>query len=255
MTERTLESELSGIRALVLDIDDTILDTRAAMTEAGTHAARALWPESAGAHRDMARRYYDDPLRWFHRYVTGEISIERMRDERLREVADAFGVHFPEDGADRYLAAYWPAFRRAQRLFDDVPDLLATAARLGIDIALLTNSTTADTSIKLEALGLAERFADLIVTTDTFGFGKPDPRVYREVCRLVGADPAVSVCIGDSLEWDVLGAMRAGMRAVWLDRGGHGEATAEVTRVGSLSEITAALADGHGRFGTAAGDR
>lgn len=255
MTERTLESELSGIRALILDIDDTIVDTRAAMAEAGTHAAGALWPERTGAHRDMAQRYYDDPGRWFHRYAAGEISIERMRLERIGDVASAFGVQLPGDGVERYLAAYVPAFRRAQRLFDDVPDLLATAARLGIDVALLTNSTTADTSIKLEALGLAERFADLIVTTDTFGFGKPDPRVYREVCRLAAADPAVSVCIGDSLEWDVLGAMRAGMRAVWLDRGGQGEATAEVSRVESLSEITAALADGHGRFGTAAGDR
>ncbi|GAA6526424.1 HAD family hydrolase [Intrasporangium sp. DVR] len=241
MTERTLASELSGIRALVLDIDDTILDTRAAMTEAGTHAARALWPEQADRHERMAVRYYDDPGRWFHRYTAGEITIERMRTERLGDVAREFGVELPEDAVERYLVAYWPAFRRAQRLFDDVPGLLAAAEAAGLDVALLTNSTTADTMIKLEALGLAERFAGLVVTTDTLGFGKPDPRVYREVCRIVGADPAVSVCVGDSLEWDVLGARRAGLRAVWLDRSDGDGAPPGVTRVASLSEVTAAL--------------
>ncbi|AXG13824.1 HAD family hydrolase [Intrasporangium calvum] len=285
MTERALERALSGIRALVLDVDDTMLDTRAAMTEAGTHAARALWPDRAGAHRHMAQRYYADPGRWFHRYAAGEITIDRMRLERLGDVARSFEVELPEDALERYLAAYMPAFRRAQRLFDDVPGLLAASDAAGIEVALLTNSTTADTSLKLEALGLAARFAERVVTTDTLGFGKPDPRVYHEVCRLAGADPAMSVCVGDSLEWDVLGAIRAGLRGIWLDRPDTAPAvdsaspgasprgpasTPAVARVRSLAEITGVLAvpavtavtavtavpgDPGSRFGAAAGDR
>lgn len=253
MTERSLVSELGGIRALVLDVDDTIVDTRAAMTEAGTVAAAALWPE-VDVHRDMAARYYDDPGRWFHRFAAGEVSVEAMRLGRLRDVAEAFAVELPTDALDRYLAAYVPAFRRAQRLFDDVPDLLAAADEAGIRVALLTNSTTFDTSIKLEALRLAERFADVVVTTDTLGFGKPDRRVYLEACRLVEVEPASAVCIGDSLEWDVLGAVRAGLRAIWLDRG-DARSGVDVAKVSSLREVTAVLADARPRFGTAAGDR
>lgn len=254
MTERALESELSGIGALVLDVDDTIVDTRAAMTEAGTHAAAALWPDHGHAHRDMALRYYDDPQRWFHRFAAGEVPVEAMRLARLRDVAEAFAVELPADAHDRYLAAYVPAFRRVQRLFDDVPDLLAAADDAGVRVALLTNSTTVDTSLKLEALGLADRFANTVVTTDTLGVGKPDPRVYLEACRLVETDPGSAVCIGDSLEWDVLGAIRAGLRAVWLDRGSVGTAV-DVLRVSSLREVTATLAAVHPRFGTTARDR
>ena len=97
----------------------------------------------------------------------------------------AFGLEVP-DGAHRsFEDAYAPAFRGAQRLFPDVPALLAAAERRGLPVALLTNSAHAPTRVKLEALDLVERF-DVVVTTDTLGFGKPDPRVYLEACRLLG---------------------------------------------------------------------
>ena len=140
---------------------------------------------------------------------------------RLAEVAAAFGLEIP-DGAHRaFEDAYAPAFRAAQRLFPDVPGLLAAAEDEGLPVALLTNSAHAPTRVKLEALDLVERF-DVVVTTDTLGFGKPDPRVYLEACRLLAAEPGRVVCIGDNVEWDVLGAEAAGLRAVWLDRAGRG---------------------------------
>jgi putative hydrolase of the HAD superfamily len=89
------------------------------------------------------------------------------------------------------------------------------------------------------------------VTTDTLGFGKPDPRVYLEACRLLGSEPDGVVCIGDSIEWDVLGARAAGLRAVWLDRAGRGTREA-VARVRGLDEVTAVL---QRRFGPPLTDR
>ncbi|WP_347354888.1 HAD family hydrolase [Intrasporangium sp.] len=239
MSERSLEKVLSGIRALVLDVDDTIVDTRTAMTSAGTVAARALWPGPGHPHRQMAQRYYDDPGGWFRRYTAGEISVVQMRLARLRDVADTFSVDLPSDARERYLAAYIPAFRSVQRLFDDVPALLAAADRRGAPVVLLTNSNRVDTAVKLEAVGLAERFAGRVVTTDTLGVGKPDRRVYLEACRRVAADPARTVSIGDSLEWDVLGAVAAGLRGIWLDRAGSG--AGRHPAIHTLEAVTAVL--------------
>jgi len=241
---------VGGVRALLLDVDDTIVDTQEAMVVAGTEAAAAIWPHRAAEHRAMAQRYYDDPERWFPRYASGDVAFEVMRAGRLAEVAAAFGLVVP-DGAHRsYEEAYAPAFRSAQRLFPDVPGLLAAAEDERLPVALLTNSAQAPTRVKLEALDLVDRF-DVVVTTDTLGFGKPDPRVYLEACRLLGAEPDRVLCIGDSIEWDVLGAEAAGLRAVWLDREGRG--TSEpVVAVRGLDEVTAAL---DRRFGPPRTDR
>lgn len=256
MTAGDLGSALSGVQAIVLDVDDTILDTRAAMVAAGTVALAAIWPGDHD-HVAMAQRYYDDPGGWFRRFAAGTLAIEAMRTARLEDVAHAFGVTLHREGHDQYLEAYTPTFRRSQRLFDDVPGLLAAAESASIPVALLTNSTDRDTSIKLEVLGFAERFA-AVVTTDTLGFGKPDARVYLEACRRVGIASDVTVCIGDSLEWDVLGAQQAGLRGIWLDRTGAVDAmeAPDVVRVTTLDEVTAALvANGPSRFGAGAVDR
>lgn len=251
MNPATLAAALDGVHAVLLDVDDTIVDTQEAMVAAGTEAAAAIWPHRPGVdHRAMAQRYYDDPERWFPRYASGDVPFDAMRSGRLAEVAVAFGLAVP-DGAHRsFEDAYAPAFRSAQRLFPDVPGLLSAAEQAGLPVALLTNSAHAPTRVKLDALDLAERF-EVVVTTDTLGFGKPDPRVYLEACRLVGAQPHRVVCIGDSIEWDVLGAQAAGLRAVWLDRRGLG--TSEpVASVRGLDEVAAAL---DRRFGPPLTDR
>ena len=127
MTAPELATELSGIRALVLDVsnaalghfgnvldvDDTILDTRRAMLEAGTAAMAAVWPELAADHLAMAERYYADPARWFARYASGEVEFTAMRAGRLEEVAAAFSLTLPEDGRTGFETAYAPAFRAA----------------------------------------------------------------------------------------------------------------------------------------------
>ena len=246
-----VERQLEGARALLLDVDDTIVDTEAAMVEAGTQAAAAVWPERPpGEHLAVAQRYYDDPERWFPRYAAGDVSFDAMRAGRLGGVARSLGLDLPEGAHRRYEEAYGPAFRAAQRLFPDVPRLLDEAGRRGLPVALLTNSAYAPTRVKLEALGLVERF-EVVVTTDTLGFGKPDPRVYREACRQLGARPGDVVCLGDSLEWDVLGALAAGLRAIWLDRAGVGT-DQPLASVRDLHEVTEGLTS---RFGRAGGDR
>lgn len=265
MNGSRLLDELGGIRGLVLDVDDTILDTRAAMITAGTVALGVLWPDRAHEHEPMARRYFDDPGRWFARYASGEVPFDDMRTARIEEVAAAFSVTTPEGALARYAMAYDPAFRGAQRLFDDAGDLLALARAARLPVALLTNSAAAPTTLKLEVLGLLEAF-DAVVTTDTLGFGKPDPRVYLEAARLLGVPAWTCVCVGDNLDWDVLGAQAAGLGAVWLDRAGQGTKR-DVVRVSDLHELTDALRQvlgrgddvedegGAERFGTSGSDR
>ncbi|MDT0615207.1 HAD family hydrolase [Streptomyces lancefieldiae] len=48
------------------------------------------------------------------------------------------------------------------------------------------------------------------------GFAKPDPRAVETVARLHGHDPAEVLHVGDSLDYDVRGALAAGAQALWI---------------------------------------
>ena len=252
------------LRALLLDVDDTIIDTRRAMVAAGTTAGAALWPDAPPeVQAAFGLRFHDDPAGWFARFAAGEVGFERMRKERVREAAGALGL----SGEDRHPglqadfdAAYEPAFEAALRVFPDVLPLLDAAEELGVRTGLLTNSAQAYTERKLEVAGLAGRFACL-ASRDTLGFGKPDPRVFTLACAQLGARPEETLAVGDNLAWDVLPAADAGMPCAWLRRPGAPHPETEialagergVTVVESLDEVTQRLVGAD--LGRAAGDR
>jgi putative hydrolase of the HAD superfamily len=69
---------------------------------------------------------------------------------------------------------------------------------------------------------------------------KPDPRSYLAACAALGADPAATLMVGDSLRHDVVGAQRAGLQARLLDRYGRYDARragVRVTAVRGLAEV------------------
>lgn len=48
------------------------------------------------------------------------------------------------------------------------------------------------------------------------GFAKPDARAVETVARLHGREPTEMLHVGDSLDYDVRGALAAGAKAVWI---------------------------------------
>ena len=124
--------------------------------------------EQAGVH------FHRDPGGWFSRYASGEVEFVAMRAARVAHLIATFGLEELEDAHGRFEQAYAPAFRDALRLFDDVADLLRAAARAAVPLGLLTNSAAHATAEKLGGARALRRLP-VVATTDTLGFGKPDP--------------------------------------------------------------------------------
>jgi 4-nitrophenyl phosphatase len=80
--------------------------------------------------------------------------------------------------------------------------------------------------------------------------GKPEPIMYEQALLRLGADPAVTVAIGDRLETDILGAVRAGLPSLLVLSGIS--TTAELATVPyrptwvirDIGEVTRVLVEG-----------
>jgi putative hydrolase of the HAD superfamily len=123
---------------------------------------------------------------------------------------------------------------------DVVPtlDLLVDSTRLGV---LTNNHLIAD---ETERLRLHDWFEVAVHAAE--GTKKPHPGAFELGAAALGLTPPECVYVGDSIKADALGAMRAGMTAVWLDRWGddwHDRPDA-VLRITSLAELPDALAAG-----------
>jgi putative hydrolase of the HAD superfamily len=236
------------VGGVLLDADDTLYDTRAAMHAAGSAAAAALWP---GADPERVRRagvrFRDDPGGHFHAYARGEVEFDAMRRARVADLARWMGQPVEDGLWAAFEAVYEPAFLAAMAPFEDVRPAVTALRAAGLAVGVLTNSSEAYTGHKMRAAGLDGLF-DVVCTRDTLGFGKPDPRAFREACRRLRTPDRGTLYVGDDLETDSLAAADAGMPAAWLVRDGAPDpdgvrraGARGIPVVGSLADVVALL--------------
>ena len=226
--------------ALILDVDDTLVDTDSALRTAARAAALEVWPTTSAAVREgFAELFLTDPDGVFGRYTAGELRFHEMRKARIAVAAERSGLLWEARRYRRFCSGFDPAFAAAQHLYPDAMPAVVAAERWGITVVLVTNSSTPATRMKLQVLGVSDRF-ERVVTTDTLGVGKPDPSIFLHACELAGAAPEAAVAVGDNYANDVAAARAAGLRGLWLDRSGTGTG-GEPPTIRSLAELPAAL--------------
>ncbi len=126
-------------------------------------------------------------------------------------------------------------------VFPDVVPCLETLSARGVAAAVVSNWDSRLVPV-LDGLGLSPRLR-FVLTSAEFGAEKPDPAIFREACRRLGAAPAEVVHVGDLVRDDWHGARAAGLGAVLLDR--EDTAPAHIApRVRSLAELPGAIGFG-----------
>lgn len=226
------------MRAVLLDVDDTLVDTRAAF-RAAIGAVVATWlPHLDADGRDAALRHWVvDRTGAFRAYTRGELDLAAQRRARATDLHAAFGgPELDDEAAARWDAGYEQAFRAAWRACEDALPFLRTATAGGLLLGAVTNMTRDYQVAKLTALGL-DGYLPVVVGLDTAGAGKPDPRPFLHACAQLGVAPHEAAYVGDELDVDARAARDAGLLGVWLDRHGSGLLPPDVPVVRSLAEV------------------
>jgi len=83
---------------------------------------------------------------------------------------------------------------------------------------------------------------DGVVVTEEIGHHKPDPRAFEAALSLVRGRPAEAAMVGDTLDFDIAGALASGFqRAVWITRRRLQHPDPRVVRVSRLDQVMPAL--------------
>ena len=209
------------IDLILFDLDGTMVDHRAAVLTAIRQivqsAARARLPAE-----DLVQLWWDLERTHMQHYLAGECSFREQRRRRLRAFLPLLGEPVPGDaGLDAWFAGrYLPSYEAAWSCYPDVLPCLEALAGLSRPPrrAVLTNGDPEQQRAKLTRFGLLGHF-EAVLTSADLGVAKPDPAVFAAVCRHLDVNPRHVLSVGDWPEGDVIAATRAGLSAVWLDRG------------------------------------
>ncbi len=134
-----------------------------------------------------------------------------------RHIIEQMGGRGPAlDSCAREIYAEW-AVNHHFALYEEVPGVLRELAEAGLRVGLISNSHRCLTSFQ-EHFDL-DHLVSGAVSSAHHGSMKPHPSIFQAAMRLMDVSPAESVMVGDSVQQDIEGALRSGMRAVLLHRG------------------------------------
>lgn len=120
-------------------------------------------------------------------------------------------------------------------------EMLEGLREAGLRLAVISN---ADGRVAdyLENAGLGDLF-ELVVDSAIEGIEKPDPDIFRSTLDRLGVQPEEAVHVGDTWPVDIVGARKAGIRAIYLtdDARPGPEETDGVEVITSILELPDAL--------------
>ncbi|MCS5495793.1 HAD family hydrolase [Cnuibacter physcomitrellae] len=192
--------DLTSLRAVLFDIDGTLIDSNYLHVESFMRAF-----DEVGVEMSTWR---------VHRAIG--LDSSRLLEELLGDRADEVGDEVKE-AHSRLYRELWPRLRR----FDGARELLETLHGRGIRVVLATSAPEDELEELLRVLDCD----DVIHATtngDDVETAKPEPDILGVVLERAGVAADEALMVGDA-RWDAVAAGRAGVRMVGVRSGGISE--------------------------------
>ncbi len=219
------------LRAVLFDMDDTLIDWRGVRSDWTQIDRRYLpnvinWLQQAGIASRISLDKLGATFSRRHRaawQAAGETLVAPDMPQILMDALAAVGVDcngFAE--ADLIEAYDWQGVDGC-RVFPDVPPALEVLANAGILLGIVTNASQpmAMRDVELKKHELLERFPACRIAAVETGRIKPHPHIFDCALAKLGTSATETVFVGDRWVADVEGALGVGMRAVHRDNSGQ----------------------------------
>lgn len=168
------------------------------------------------------------------RYGKGKITKDELRYERFRSTFKKLGIH-NEVLVRNFGDGYVEISPKQTCLKPFAKNVLMDLKDMNFNLHIITNGFAEVQSIKMNCAGL-DPFFDAIICSEDIGHNKPDKRIFHHAFLKSGASKEVSLMVGDDYKADIMGALNAGMKAIWYDSENYRKSKYEA-KVTCLSEI------------------
>jgi phosphoglycolate phosphatase len=200
LTSTASTATTTPLRAIVFDLDGTLIDSAAELRQALNGALGSMGRRALSA-REVTSMIGDGIIRLTERALaaTGTPLTDAALDRAVTAVKEAYADLPPSS------------------LYTGARETLADLTGRGVALALCTNKPIDATNQLLAQLGIAD-FFQAVAGGDSYPTRKPDPMPVRGVLARLGVAPSAGVMIGDSSN-DIAAGRAAGLTTVAVSYG------------------------------------
>ncbi|MBB3387036.1 MULTISPECIES: HAD family hydrolase [unclassified Rhizobium] len=193
------------IKAILFDLDETLLDRRST-------AAEFLQMQ----YRELVAGQFGDALsqdQYAARYFKLEEEGLVKKSDLYPALVASFGL--PAELSGPLLNHFRLRYPEMARPMNGAREALQTLRKVGLPCAIISNGEGGVQRKKIEVAGLADLIEFALISGEV-GIRKPDRQIFEMAAERLGLLPSECVFVGDNPTADVLGALNAGMSAVYF---------------------------------------
>lgn len=212
------------LKALFLDLDETLCDTQAANEQAKHLMAQSLEARFGTKinGQTFANAYIKGIFRdWTDKQRARYMPIIEQQSERafrLQLIRDLLAERTTDNINDKTIQAIQDKFDSDRiAAFDFYPDIVnfLAEARALFTLVVITNGPEFSQIPKVESTNLADH-VDHIIIGGQEPEQKPAASIFHKALKLANCEPHEVIHIGDSLKTDIAGALNMGITSLWV---------------------------------------
>ena len=207
------------IKAIIFDLDNTLIDRQKAFKEMLERKFHILFDDE-----ELIQKMINDILKWDNNGTVERIDV-------FKKWAEVYHITIisPEQ-----LDKEWSNESGSVAfLFDDVRDTLKELKKK-YKIAVLTNGNASSQRRKLNTINIYD-LLDYSLVSSEYGVRKPDKKIFEYTAKQLDLKTEECSYVGDNYKIDILGSRNAGMLPVFISR--NNEIHDDVLCIQTINEL------------------
>ena len=232
-------AKISKYKTIFFDLDHTLwdYDRNSLETLTDIHQQYQLYEKYGVGFDKFNTTFHKVNGALWDRYNRGELDRNYIKQQRFVTILKKLQVDtsYSSDMSEQYLNNCPHKPHMMPYTLEVIEDLSQK-----YDLYILTNGFLDVQQIKLEKTGLKPFFKGMI-TSECCGYRKPDKEIFEYSLQLANTCAEDSMMIGDNLDTDVAGAMKASIAAVYFNPHQTAHNRTVTHEINCLSELTSIL--------------
>lgn len=221
---------MTMIKAVLIDIDDTIFDFKKCSKNAFKKTLKKL--DLFYEEKDFSYFNKVNDILWTKQKL-GNINIEEVFIERSNMMSKYFGLDIEKEIFNNLFVEF---LYDEIEIIDEIEDLLSYLSNK-YQIYAASNGVYDMQVNRIKKSNLDKYFKDIFVS-DKIGFEKPDKRFFQKIMNITKFSNNDLIMIGDSIKSDIIGAKNSNIKSIYFNKENKKNSDENFTyQVKNLSEI------------------
>lgn len=232
------EIKIGDVEAFYVDLDDTLVDYKMPC-RLGLQEILEFVPGLKRTGIEVIEKDFHEILRQnLPKILDNEVTVNAERLSRIDFTLRLHGKKAERFELEFYDEVFQYVFWKSRKPVPGAIEFLQMCRNENIPVIVITNGSREMQERTIQESGIGDYIEGMLVPGSSQEL-KPNRTLFEKAVKITNARKSRTFMIGDSWQYDVIGALNSGIRPIWINRKGERPPSdSDITWVYTIGEIT-----------------